>query len=634
MEHVADMEASSSCSPDPPWHVFQNFSGGSHCGLADPALWEEPEARPASNLTRARDAGLHVGSSSSLDTSQTSTQPHRARIIDVEELLGPSSSDESQPPFRPQANRLLQVRLRKKTNVSQGSVPIIKTIRRRLTVKSAPRASCWHHAMAASAFSRSALVVAALRMFGLKGHRELFEALSGITHRKVAFVARCPVSVRILRQRWARMQEAGRMDALAALLQKHASALAEERANAPIESPYDDLKGGMRWDPDMNVRGCMLTWNGAWLAGSAQVRSICTKELTIPATSELLQQTPDVQSLWGQFLAWWRTTAECKGIRYYSCQMELTPTALKDGRVHIHLYFHMSDDGRFRIGRQAFYSFACSLPHMVCIAESKKKNSRTAIPQGHYYCSAPKIGALFSFSTYHKNSDYVVQTKWIENLYRKDKMDDCSYERELLASKGRVCTILSEFKFRRERLRELEIEAESRRDLAKIEANFKQFVSIPMVHEWLSLFPSSSSADAEGRSRWPFLVLVGPSCYGKTAYGASLKPPCLVLNMQRSVEPDLRDYVRGEHNSILLDEVPWRSVLLNKSLFQCGPRKVKLAQSPCMLHVYNRYLYGVPLIVCTNSWTEDARIPEEAEDVAWLATNTVVVRVDRKLWRD
>ena len=192
--------------------------------------------------------------------------------------------------------------------------------------------------------------------------------------------------------------------------------------------------------------------------------------------------------------------------------------------------------------------------------------------------------------------------------------------------------IRTEFKIRRERTEE--IEAEARRDLAKNEAHFKTFVSIPVVHQWLSLFETVASADAAPRSRWPFLVLVGPSCFGKTAYGASLRPPCVILNMQRLVEPDFREFQRGQHLSILLDEVPWRSVCQNKVLNQCGPRKVRLAQSPCMAHVYNRYLYGVPLILCSNSRTEYATLPEEAADAAWLATNSVVVRVEGKLWRE
>ena len=61
----------------------------------------------------------------------------------------------------------------------------------------------------------------------------------------------------------------------------------------------------------------------------------------------------------------------------------------------------------------------------------------------------------------------------------------------------------------------------------------RPFRRLPVVDAWVALHATT-------RWRYPFLVLTGPSCMGKTQYALSLVAACraLGLNMACAVEPD------------------------------------------------------------------------------------------------
>ena len=89
----------------------------------------------------------------------------------------------------------------------------------------------------------------------------------------------------------------------------------------------------------------------------------------------------------------------------------------------------------------------------------------------------------------------------------------------------------------------------------------RPFRRLPVVDAWVAL-------RATTRWRYPFLVLTGPSCMGKTQYALSLVAACraLGLNMACAVEPDLRTYNPAVHDLILFDEMS--VVLRQKKMMQ------------------------------------------------------------------
>lgn len=150
---------------------------------------------------------------------------------------------------------------------------------------------------------------------------------------------------------------------------------------------------------------------------------------------------------------------------------------------------------------------------------------------------------------------------------------------------------------------------------------------VPEVLNWMQSFQ-----EQWGKStRFPFLVLDGPSQFGKTMFAKSLFGPerTLVLSCQGVAQPNVKGFDRGKHAAIVMDEADHLMVFNNKQLFQSGLDAIMLAQSTCQGHAYSVWLYAVPIIVSTNDWRRTAT-PEQK---AWLDANSVVVAVQEPLWQ-
>ena len=130
----------------------------------------------------------------------------------------------------------------------------------------------------------------------------------------------------------------------------------------------------------------------------------------------------------------------------------------------------------------------------------------------------------------------------------------------------------------------------------------------------------------------PVLGVERRQLHGKTRYAVNLfgSSRTLVMPCQGVTAPDLRTFSRSEHKAIVMDEADYQMVIGNKALFQSGLEQVSLGQSTCNAHVFQVWLYAVPLIVSCNEWMEGA----DANERAWLDKNSVVVNVTEPLWRD
>eukprot|EP00975_Prorocentrum_lima_P001901 412853-Prorocentrum_lima.AAC.1 len=77
---------------------------------------------------------------------------------------------------------------------------------------------------------------------------------------------------------------------------------------------------------------------------------------------------------------------------------------------------------------------------------------------------------------------------------------------------------------------------------------------------------------AQPPARFPFLVLIGESCTGKTQFALSLygRETTYYINVQSADEPNLKDYQRCRHTAILMDEATPKFVVRHKALFQAN----------------------------------------------------------------
>ena len=91
--------------------------------------------------------------------------------------------------------------------------------------------------------------------------------------------------------------------------------------------------------------------------------------------------------------------------------------------------------------------------------------------------------------------------------------------------------------------------------------------------------------------------------------------------------PSIRAFDRQHHLAILWDEIEPSQVLQNKMVFQSGLEQVALQQSACNGFAYMKWLFQVPMLLCSNKFdfkgTKEKPLPPE--DTEWLQKNIIVV---------
>ena len=93
----------------------------------------------------------------------------------------------------------------------------------------------------------------------------------------------------------------------------------------------------------------------------------------------------------------------------------------------------------------------------------------------------------------------------------------------------------------------------------------------------------------------------------------------------------MREYDYWEHEWILFDEASPAQVLNQKKLFQAQPIMCDMGTSGTNCHAYKVCLHRKPIIICSNDWAAKVeRLMLSQRD--WLKDNTVVIRVDTKLY--
>ncbi|MCP4243842.1 MAG: hypothetical protein GY772_25090 [bacterium] len=145
---------------------------------------------------------------------------------------------------------------------------------------------------------------------------------------------------------------------------------------------------------------------------------------------------------------------------------------------------------------------------------------------------------------------------------------------------------------------------------------------------------SSLSQYESWKDRFCFLVLDGPSGYGKTRFSEHIAGDpraFLCVDCAAAVEPNLRKSERGTHELILFDEGKPQMVVTRKKLFQASIDPVQLGASATNAYSYELWLHRVKMVIASNRWKEDMSLLG-ASDRAWLEANSVYCAVSEPLW--
>ena len=245
---------------------------------------------------------------------------------------------------------------------------------------------------------------------------------------------------------------------------------------------------------------------------------------------------------------------------------------------------------------------------------------------GVYYLRCPKVGSVLSEGSLVPHVDFAVQLAWIWNLLAGGKMRAEAARQEFVRQARDLPRVLACLDKYVQEVAAAALAARITMVHVELAAARRPFRRLGVVESWVELHVKT-------RWRYPFLVLTGPSCMGKTQYALSLVGigRALELSMACAVEPDLHAYDAGVHELILLDELSAAGVLRQKKLMQAPASMLGLGSSPTNNFAYSVWIHAKLLVVCTNRWDlELQKLPPA--DREWLATNAVVVRVTEPLF--
>ena len=375
-------------------------------------------------------------------------------------------------------------------------------------------------------------------------------------------------------------------------------------------------------------QGYLLTWQGSWGQFEDEVMEMVAQGLKGEMLVTAVKATHFYKCLYKDFMTWARPLCAKTGWQHLSGKAEVSLRAKKTEQNVIHLHLAVSHPyKKMKLHDKELWSFQGFKPH-IAGNMGRGRCAVRSLNHLHYYCQAPKIGALWAFTNHLRFIDFTVEQSFIFGLWKEYKMYDDVARGEIILARG---TGTQRF------LNEIKWTQSWRAD--KVAAANHRFMEwlIPMMpfrrYPEVTEFTGQFLPENMGRStRFKFLLLLGDSRFGKTRFATSLfgHESTLVLTCQGANIPPMKSFTRVKDKCVVFDEATSNMVVNNKSLFQAGLDTVLLGQSQCGQHQYSVWTYGVPMIVCTNDWGNDVTDTQ----MLWLEANSIRLHVTEPMWRE
>ena len=267
--------------------------------------------------------------------------------------------------------------------------------------------------------------------------------------------------------------------------------------------------------------------------------------------------------------------------------------------VHAHLYVHLKREFRSKRGLKEF-EFEGIPPHCETNM-AKGKAFPGAVNHGHFYVYVEKKGSLFSWSSYMPFKHYRVESWWLDNLLKHEKIDRDLYlsycARATVGFKRRLEDVRAAQAYEKERAVIEHVKAEEA-EVRKLLKAVKDYAEVDAFIEYFKV----------SKLRRPILAIVGGTNLGKSVLsGYVLKrigkilglPSFLEITVEMNEHLDFSDYDLREHAGILLDGVGDAFILKkNREALQGRAKLAKGAQSATMCHSY-KYTLARRAVIAT-----------------------------------
>ena len=382
---------------------------------------------------------------------------------------------------------------------------------------------------------------------------------------------------------------------------------------------------------------CMGTWNGTWLEDDHEyIAFLQTVSSNEDIDIEKLLQLMCFRSLLARFEAFLLERTKKLGYCKWSFVFELSVKSDDLGRFHIHAYWHTHKDSDTKpfVGTVGGWSFEGSKP-LLKPNSTQGKYYQQAVDRGHYYCQCLKIGRLYGKTNHPKYEEFLVQQKWVIQLWQRRKLNHAGAKVEIVNARGHTASYLREIELIEQLELKIQIDIEKAIIDAMLAKAFKPSRFLEEVALWQLQYSREGPFSLWGvASRFKFLVLTGPSSLGKTQFAKKLfgEHATLTVGCQNVSIPFLKDFIRGKHKAIIFDEISSPCIHNNKAIFQANNDIVLLGQTPSAEYIYRVFLYGVAMVCCCNDWMEGITRGSAAEE--WLLTNSIVYDCTTKMWED
>ena len=373
----------------------------------------------------------------------------------------------------------------------------------------------------------------------------------------------------------------------------------------------------------------LLTYNGPWGLLPHELVGMTPDSTSMDDLTAAVADLRIVKGLVGCVQDWVQQACKHGGAAEYAVSLELCPETWASAgvpRVHMHAWLFNPKHRTLQVAKCLFMGQAASHASLNGAWGGTARQSQASPLCGAYYLSVSKLGQVWRACSMEPHCKYPVKEVWVTHLYSAGKISAYVATEEYMRIVGNAQrNVLMVDIVERRRRREL-VRTQRLRRLQYISAHARPFVTIPCIVSWIQSFSVI-------KDRYPFLVLDGPSCVGKTRFASALVPheKSYYCDCSNDNPPDLRDFTVVDHDLIILDELSGQAAIKYKKLLQASSDWCKLGCSPTQQHTYDVFVGGVRIVVATNTWTEDLkRMP--TVDAAWLIKNSVYVRVDHPLW--
>ena len=348
------------------------------------------------------------------------------------------------------------------------------------------------------------------------------------------------------------------------------------------------------------------------------------KDYTIHAPAVLLTYHGFVDlTQWRRFVEYVRGSLRRWTVRHWCASLEAT----QKGGLHVHLMLQFNS----KISRSNRYFVFEDLypradPHDLLGESWCRRKMQESIDRAMFYVYADKIGTLrdedgkvcfegnyapvwvaeYAFR-------YTVQGRWPEKLWKARKLTHDTYETYLFATRDGVLPRkrnLEAVKASDAALSEqLEMEAVVKRIKADTSL-FQAFPRVPAAEAWLHVF----HADA---LRYPFLVVLGASCTGKTEWAKSLfkKPLELKVGTLEQFPDGMRAFTRGVHDALVLDDVRDLSFLVahQEKLQGKYDARLEFGTTSGGTCAYTKWLFAIPTVITCNYATKNLALLDSCD---------------------